>query len=274
MTGAGYVGLVSEACCGFRSRRHLRRQEENKIAALHPGKIAIYEPGVDGLVATTPRPSAEVHHRSVQAGRGCRCRFVLCLCGRGRLAQSLSGLTVVVTNSTVPVGIGDEVERIIRETNKANIVVAFNPEFQREGARSATSNSPPHRPRHRRRVLPQGDERHLWAALTEPGAADFYGTLHRRDDQIRRKRVPCDHHLHQRSPQTSPERSVPSRRRSSAALAWKTASAPNSCMRVPASVVVLPEGHEGADQDRERSRRVLAFSSRSMRTASARWREK
>ena len=75
---------------------------------------------------------------------------MLCLCGRGRLAQSLSGLTVVVTNSTVPVGIGDEVERIIRETNKANIVVAFNPEFQREGAAirdfkfpAASSSAPP-----------------------------------------------------------------------------------------------------------------------------------
>src|SRR2546422_5396537 len=48
------------------------------------------------------------------------------------IAQSLSGFTVVVTKSTVPVGTGDEVERIIRETNpKADVVVASNPEFLR-----------------------------------------------------------------------------------------------------------------------------------------------
>ncbi|MGY4291873.1 UDPglucose 6-dehydrogenase [Bradyrhizobium sp. LM2.7] len=51
------------------------------------------------------------------------------------IAQSLSGFTVVVTKSTVPVGTGDEVERIIRETNPlADVVVASNPEFLREGA--------------------------------------------------------------------------------------------------------------------------------------------
>src|SRR3569832_2320805 len=51
------------------------------------------------------------------------------------IAQSLSGFTGVVTKSTVPVGTGDEVERIIRETlPKADVVVASNPEFLREGA--------------------------------------------------------------------------------------------------------------------------------------------
>ena len=141
-------------------------EERIKSAALHPGKIAIYEPGVDGLVATTPRSSAEVHHRSVQAvGDADAVLIVVGVAvarGDGHAdlcyvyaaaedsAQSLSGLTVVVTNSTVPVGIGDEVERIIRETNKANIVVAFNPEFQREGAAirdfkfpAASSSAPP-----------------------------------------------------------------------------------------------------------------------------------
>jgi UDPglucose 6-dehydrogenase len=122
-------GVVRDACHG----------------GVHPGKTAVYEPGVDELVATTPRPNAEVHHRSVQAGRRCRCRVDrsrhdghadLCYvyAAAEDIARSLSGLTVVVTNSTVPVGIGDDVERIIRETTKADTVVASNLQFQREGA--------------------------------------------------------------------------------------------------------------------------------------------
>jgi UDPglucose 6-dehydrogenase len=51
------------------------------------------------------------------------------------IAKAISGFTVVVTKSTVPVGTGDEVERIIRETNpKADVAVVSNPEFLREGA--------------------------------------------------------------------------------------------------------------------------------------------
>jgi UDPglucose 6-dehydrogenase len=51
------------------------------------------------------------------------------------IAAALSGFTVVVTKSTVPVGTGDEVERLILETNpSADVVVASNPEFLREGA--------------------------------------------------------------------------------------------------------------------------------------------
>ena len=52
-----------------------------------------------------------------------------------RSPAALDGFTVVVTKSTVPVGTGDEVERIIRETNpEADVAVVSNPEFLREGA--------------------------------------------------------------------------------------------------------------------------------------------
>ncbi len=53
----------------------------------------------------------------------------------GEIAHAVSGFTVVITKSTVPVGTGDEVERIIREANpKADVAVVSNPEFLREGA--------------------------------------------------------------------------------------------------------------------------------------------
>jgi UDPglucose 6-dehydrogenase len=51
------------------------------------------------------------------------------------IAAALDGFTVVITNSTVPVGTGDEVERLIRETNpSADFAVALNPEFLRESS--------------------------------------------------------------------------------------------------------------------------------------------
>jgi len=144
LCGTGVRGLL----CGSSRDVICVDKDENKITVLHPGKIAIYEPGVDELVATTPRP------RSVQAGRRCRCRvdrsrhavaprrFVLCLCGCGRHRAVTVRPNGVVTNSTVPIGIGDDVERIIRETNKADIVVASNPQFQREGPAIRDSSCP------------------------------------------------------------------------------------------------------------------------------------
>ena len=53
----------------------------------------------------------------------------------GRSRPALTDFTVVITKSTVPVGTGDEVERLIRETQpNADVAVASNPEFLREGA--------------------------------------------------------------------------------------------------------------------------------------------
>jgi UDPglucose 6-dehydrogenase len=91
------------------------------------------------------------------------------------IAAALSGFTVVVTKSTVPVGTGDEVERLIREANpSADVVVASNPEFLREGARSATSNSPTASWSALGRARPQGAWRRLPAAVAQSGAADVH----------------------------------------------------------------------------------------------------
>ena len=69
---------------------------------------------------------------------------------RREIAAALDGFTVVVTKSTVPVGTGDEVERIIREANPtADVAVVSNPEFLREGAAIQDFKSRPHRGRHR-----------------------------------------------------------------------------------------------------------------------------
>ena len=118
-----------------------------------------------------------------------------------RSPRALDGFTVVVTKSTVPVGTGDEVERIIREARPdADFAVVSNPEFLREGAAiQRFQASRPHRHRHRRRARARGDDRDLSAALSQPGADPVHRPAHRRADQVCRQRLPRDQdHLHQR----------------------------------------------------------------------------
>jgi UDPglucose 6-dehydrogenase len=119
MIGTGYVGLVSGACfADFGHHVTCVDKDAGKIDALRRGEIPIFEPGLDALV------------------RGDGHADLTYVYGAAReIAAALSGFTVVVTKSTVPVGTGDEVERLIREANpSADVVVASNPEFLREGA--------------------------------------------------------------------------------------------------------------------------------------------
>src|SRR5881398_1467954 len=153
MIGTGYVGLVSGACfADFGHDVICVDKDEKKIAALHRGEIPIYEPGLDELVATNvkakrlefttdlSKPVADADAVFIAVGTPSRrgdghADLSYVYAAAREIAQALSGFTVVVTKSTVPVGTGDEVERIIRETNpKADVVVASNPEFLREGA--------------------------------------------------------------------------------------------------------------------------------------------
>ena len=153
MIGTGYVGLVSGACfADFGHDVTCVDKDEKKIAALHRGEIPIYEPGLDELVATNVRakrldfttdltkPVADADAVFIAVGTPSRrgdghADLSYVYAAAREIAQALTGFTVVVTKSTVPVGTGDEVERIIRETNPAaDVVVASNPEFLREGA--------------------------------------------------------------------------------------------------------------------------------------------
>lgn len=153
MIGTGYVGLVSGACfADFGHDVTCVDKDEKKIAALHRGEIPIYEPGLDELVATNvkakrldfttdlKKPVADADAVFIAVGTPSRrgdghADLSYVYAAAREIAQSLQGFTVVVTKSTVPVGTGDEVERIVRETNPdADVVVASNPEFLREGA--------------------------------------------------------------------------------------------------------------------------------------------
>ncbi|WP_439530835.1 nucleotide sugar dehydrogenase, partial [Pannonibacter sp.] len=153
MIGSGYVGLVSGACLAdFGHEVTCVDKAVDKIEALKRGEIPIFEPGLDQLVATNvkagrlsfttdlsgPVGDADVVFIAVgtpsRRGDGHADLSYVYGCAR-EIAAAVEGFTVVVTKSTVPVGTGDEVERIIRDTNPdADVVVVSNPEFLREGA--------------------------------------------------------------------------------------------------------------------------------------------
>jgi UDPglucose 6-dehydrogenase len=153
MIGTGYVGLVSGACfADFGHHVVCVDKDADKIAALRNGEIPIYEPGLDELVEANVE-AGRLQFTEDLAGPVSTADAVFIAVGtpsrRGdghadlsyvyaaarEIAAALRDFTVVVTKSTVPVGTGDEVERLISEANPAaNVVVASNPEFLREGA--------------------------------------------------------------------------------------------------------------------------------------------
>ena len=153
MIGSGYVGLVSGACfADFGHNVVCVDKDAAKIAALVDGKIPIYEPGLDVLLASNVREerltfstdlAASVRQAEaifIAVGTPSRgedgqadLRFVYA--AAEEIAKAMEGFTVVVNKSTVPVGTGDEVERIIRSARPdADFAVVSNPEFLREGA--------------------------------------------------------------------------------------------------------------------------------------------
>jgi UDPglucose 6-dehydrogenase len=153
MIGSGYVGLVSGACfADFGHDVICVDKDSAKIEALLAGRIPIFEPGLDSLVAknvaagrlsfTTDLAPAVAGADAVFIAVGTPSRrgdghadLAYVYAAAEEIAGAIQGFTVIVDKSTVPVGTGDEVERIIRETNpNANFAVISNPEFLREGA--------------------------------------------------------------------------------------------------------------------------------------------
>ncbi|WP_282008706.1 UDP-glucose dehydrogenase family protein [Brevundimonas aveniformis] len=153
MIGTGYVGLVSGAC--FADFGHVVTcidKDASKIERLEQGIMPIYEPGLDGLVADNVRDGrlffaidgAEAIRQAdavfiavgTPSRRGDGYADLTYVYEAAReIAGLIEGFTVIVTKSTVPVGTGDEIERIIRETRPdAAFAVVSNPEFLREGA--------------------------------------------------------------------------------------------------------------------------------------------
>ncbi|MEL6757096.1 MAG: UDP-glucose/GDP-mannose dehydrogenase family protein [Pseudomonadota bacterium] len=153
MIGTGYVGLVSGAC--FADFGHVVTcvdKDASKIDRLHQNIMPIYEPGLDDLVEknvkeerlffTTEAKEAIADADAVFIAVGTPSRrgdghadLSYVYAAAEEIAELMTGFTVVVTKSTVPVGTGDEVEEIIRKKRPdADFAVVSNPEFLREGA--------------------------------------------------------------------------------------------------------------------------------------------
>ena len=152
MIGAGYVGLVSGACfADFGHHVTCIDKDAQKVAALNRGEIPIFEPGLADLVEANVRQ--ERLRFAVDTASVATAEAVFIAVGtpsrRGdghadlsfvydavrEIAPLLSATVVVITKSTVPVGTGDEIERILRDKRPdADIQVVSNPEFLREGA--------------------------------------------------------------------------------------------------------------------------------------------
>ncbi len=153
MIGTGYVGLVSGACFSqFGFDIVCVDKDKSKIEALERGEIPIFEPGLDRLVAdnraagrltfTTDLKAAVAGADAVfiavgtpsRRGDG-RADLGYVYAAAAEVADAMTDYTVVVTKSTVPVGTGREVARVIRERRpNAEFDVVSNPEFLREGA--------------------------------------------------------------------------------------------------------------------------------------------
>ncbi|MBO0742178.1 MAG: UDP-glucose/GDP-mannose dehydrogenase family protein [Hyphomicrobiaceae bacterium] len=153
MIGAGYVGLVSGAC--FADFGHIVTcvdKDADRIAALQQGAMPIFEPGLAELVAKNMREERLIFSTKLGPAMAAAEAIFIAVGTPSRrgdghadltyvfqaareIAAHLAGYKLIVTKSTVPVGTGDEVARIIAEARPdASFAVVSNPEFLREGA--------------------------------------------------------------------------------------------------------------------------------------------
>jgi len=161
MIGSSYVGLVSGACLAdFGHRVVCVDKDQAKIEALRQGRIPIYEPGLDQVVADNVKAGRLSFTGDLKEGVA-QADVIFVAVGtpsrRGdghadmsfveaaarELGEVVRPETVIVIKSTVPVGTSDKVEHILRTHNPTlDVSVASNPEFLREGSAIADFKRP------------------------------------------------------------------------------------------------------------------------------------
>jgi len=255
MVGSGYVGLVSGACLAdFGHNVTCVDKDQEKISALNRGAVPIFEPGLDDLIANNTRGGRLAFTSDITTAVAAADAVFIAVGTPSRrgdghadlsyvyaaaqeIATAVDGFTVIITKSTVPVGTGDQVAQIIRDTRPdVDIVVASNPEFLREGAAIQDFKHPD-------RIVVGADDdraRKLLAEIYRPlylNKAPILYTSRRSAELIKYAANafwPRKSPLSTRSP-TSRKRSARTCRRSPAAWGSTTVSGRNSCMPAPAS---------------------------------------
>ena len=179
IVGAGYVGLVTGACLADGGHEvACVDNDAEKIDGINAGRMPIFEPGLDELVARNVR-QRRLRFTTDLAGAVASADAVFIAVGTpydfdagaadlsqikavaGAIAGALDGYTVVIVKSTVPIGAGDEIEAIIRAARPdAECAVVSNPEFLREGAAIADFVKP-------NRIVIGTSERRAQAIMSE-----------------------------------------------------------------------------------------------------------
>ena len=178
MIGTGYVGLVSGACLAdFGHRVCCIDKDDDKIDGLNAGQMPIWEPGLEALVKANVERGRLTFTKDFAAGvEGAEAVFIavgtparrgdghadltFVFAAVRELAKVIKPGVVVVTKSTVPVGTGDKIEEILREEGVADVSVASNPEFLREGAAIADFKHPD-------RIIVGAEDSHAQEVLRE-----------------------------------------------------------------------------------------------------------
>lgn len=153
MIGTGYVGLVSGTCFSeFGADVICVDKEQDKIDDLNAGKIPIFEPGLEDLFSKNIKAGRLRFTTDVKIAVSGADAVFICVgtptdpvsghadlssvfAAASDIAEAIDSYSVIVTKSTVPVGTGEKVEKVIRKLSPdADFDVVSNPEFLREGS--------------------------------------------------------------------------------------------------------------------------------------------
>jgi UDPglucose 6-dehydrogenase len=277
VVGTGYVGLVSGACLAEMGNDVLCLDlDPEKIRILKEGGIPIHEPGLDQVVARNVA-AGRLHfttdvQEAVQFGTiqfiavgtppdedgSADLQYVLS--AAKAIGRHMTDYKVIVDKSTVPVGTADKVKAAVRAELDArgehSLQRRLEPRVPERGRRGRRLHAArPHRRRRRGRPGDLPDEGPLRAVPAQPREAADHGSAQRRAHQVRRQRHAGDaHQLHERA---GAARRNPGRRHRTGPPRHRQRSAHRLSLpvcRLRLRRLVLPEGREGADQDRRRFR--------------------
>lgn len=151
--GTGYVGLVTGACFAeFGVDVTCVDIDAEKIARLSAGEMPIYEPGLEQLVTKNVQSGRLIFTTDIKQAVEQALVIFLAVgtppksdgspdlgfveAAARSVADHMNGYKVIVTKSTVPIGTGEYLRKLIRERQKSrlNFGIVSNPEFLREGA--------------------------------------------------------------------------------------------------------------------------------------------